>query len=247
MKIYQFLISSWPTVITILYFTVVTLFVTTGCDKFEKTEEFYVDVEIKVEAKVENASKFSNVVAVILVMHDRSVNKTIELARGEWKDGGFTIELSKMLNQNYFTPLTNYIGLQPTQGNIPPTLNISNRNVKIGNIDFQGVDEDDKVVALFTLSKIDENGSLNPNGVVYFTYVDADVNISGYREFLVTDYANIHDGPILYKWKTTMNYSIEWKKGLNAWLATGAEFYQEKTRTLKWSTISTSDLRWFGR
>ena len=245
----------WFTAITTLCFIVVVFFVTTGCKKFENPdiEELafqnpYGDV---IYAKVENPSRFSDVVEVKLVIFD-NVGRYIELAHGDWKDDGFTMTLPKTLNSNKLYALINNdinSGIAPTITNTSSTMTVSNRNVKVVNADFLAFDKDGNQVTYFFLSEIDEDGNRSPNGVTYFTYVDSDVNISGYSEREVLDYPC---GDITWVgepiksvlWKETNVYSIEWKKGWNVWRFTGEINCLEETKKEEWSIIPMSRLVW---
>ena len=203
-------------------------------------------------AKLENPSRFSDVVEVKLVIND-NVGGYIELARGDWKDDGFTIVLPKTLNPNKLYSLINKndinSGIAPTITNTSSTLNISNRNVKVVNADFLAFDKDGNQVTYFFLSEIDEDGNRIPSGISYFTYVDADVNISGYSEREVLDYLC---GDITWigepiksvLWKVTNVYSVEWKEGWNVWRFTGEANCLEETRKKEWSNIPMSKLIW---
>jgi len=235
------------TAITTLCFIVVVLFAATGCNKLENPDG---DV---IYAKVENPSRFSDVVEVKLVIYDNVDGRYIELARGDWKDDGFTIVLPKTLNSNKLYPLINNkdinSGIAPTITNTSSTMTISNRNIKVANVDFLAFDKDGNQVTYFFLAEIDEDGNRTPSGITNFTYVDADVNISGYSEKEVLDYpcGNITwvDMPIAsVLWKVTNVYSIEWKKGWNIWRFTGEINCLEETRKEEWSIIPMSRLIW---
>ena len=107
--------------------------------------------------------------------YDRIIDRDIELARGDWKDDGFTIELPKTLDPNYLHALINNNRVYMTIINPPSTVSISNKNVKVGNVAFWGVDKDGNVVTRFYPIEIDSDG----NGQdAYYTYVDSDVTIS---------------------------------------------------------------------
>ena len=244
------------TAITTLCFIVVVLFAATGCNKLEKPNVEEPAVENPdgdvIFAKVDRPSRFSDVVEVKLVIND-NVGGYIELARGDWKDDGFTIVLPKTLNPNKLYSLINKndinSGIAPTITNTSSTLNISNRNVKVVNADFLAFDKDGNQVTYFFLSEIDEDGNRIPSGISYFTYVDADVNISGYSEREVLDYLC---GDITWigepiksvLWKETNVYSVEWKEGWNVWRFTGEANCLEETRKKEWSNIPMSKLIW---
>ena len=241
----------WLTATTTLCFIVVVLFATTGCNKLEKPAVENPDGDV-IYAKVENPSRFNDVVEVKLVIFD-NVGRHIELARGDWKDDGFTIVIPKTLNPSKLYALINNndinSGIAPTITNTSSTMTISNRNVKVANADFLAFDKDGNLVTYFFLSEIDEDGNRAPSGITYFTYVDADVNISGYSEREVLDYPC---GDITWVgepiksvlWKETNVYSIEWKKGWNIWRLTGEANCLEETRKEEWSIIPMNRLIW---
>jgi len=84
-----------------------------GCKKENDDTLSGTIVDGKITAKVENASKYSNVVEVKLMVYERDTIPTtqgsvtyfsghyVELARSDWKNGRFTIELPKKLPANY--------------------------------------------------------------------------------------------------------------------------------------------------
>ena len=199
-------------------------------------------VDGKITAKVENASEFSNVVAVKFMAYDISVNRHVELARGIWKNGGFTIKLPKALDPNFLHPLIRRNVLLggywiPGITEIQPTLTISNENVRVDNNYFVGIDKDGEEVAFFYLFMEDKNSFHEAN----FTYVDSDVTISGYtkREFQVSP-----------NWseRNTTTYSVSWKEGWNVWYFSE---YQLATDSMsiteyQWSTTPIRGLKWYG-
>jgi len=247
----------WLTAMTTLCFIMVVLLVVIGCDKLETLDVegpivLNPDGEV-IHAKIENPSRFSDVVEVKLVIYD-NVGKQIELAKGDWKDDGFTIVLPKTLNPNKLFSLINNddinSGITPTITNTSSTMTISNRNAKVVNASFLAFDKDGNQVTYFFLSEIDKDGNRVPSGITYFTYADADVNISGYSERKVLGYpcGDIHwvSTPIKsVVWKETYVYSIEWKKGWNVWRLTGVANCSKETRKEEWSTIPMSKLIWF--
>ncbi len=236
--------------ITTLCFIVVTLFATTACNKTEKSDEVESNVVTKIEAKVENASKYSNVVEVKLMMYDLSVNNYIELASGDWEGDGFTIVLPKTIDPNYLHTLINnkeYLTIIDP----PSTVIISNKNVKVLHARFFGVDKDGNIVTRFYPIGIDEAGYGQD---AYYTYVDSDVIIFGYTERMNTTLAQTeydkakYEGItlILNMWdKITTDYSINWKKGWSLWSFSRFGDIPENTATEKWAPIPVSRLKWF--
>jgi hypothetical protein len=237
----------WFTNITTLCFIVVALFVPTSCDK-EKLEAYVIT---KVEAKIENASKYSNVVAVILIAYDRVNERHVELARSDFKNGRFTIELPKMLAPNYLHTLINNDEVHMSINNPQSTMTISNKNVNVWHAYFWGVDKDDKRVVYFYPVEIDMNGCKQD---VFFTYVDSAVIISGHMErkesiFIITQHDEIRNMgtfPHPIQWhKITSTYSLKWEEGWNVWRL--SRLGQEgKTATESWSGTPVSRLKWYG-
>ena len=236
----------WFTAITTLCFIVITLFAATGCDKL-KNPGYFGDI---IDVKVENASKYSNVVEVVLRGWDSSIGY-IEIARGKWNGDGFTIVLPKTLNPDYLHALVNY-GWYPTIIDPPSTMTISNKNVKILNADFRGIDKDGNVVTRFFAFEIDKDD--NPNSVIY-TYVESEVTIAGYAERegeLYTEYNEemFRGMHVHFVWldKITTTYSVEWKEGWNIWSISRFGNYKKTptTATEKWSTTPISRLKWYG-
>ena len=202
--------------------------------------------ELHLYAKVENASEYSNVVEVLLMGYDGS--KFIELACGEWKDGGFTIKLPKILEPNYLHTLINNSGAETTIIDLSLTVTISNKNVKVMSTEFWGIDKDGYVVTCFYPFKIDEKD--NVKSVVY-TYVDSDVSISGYTEREGVIPVKLDELLLLdiqYVWwkKITAIYSVEWNKGWNVWNYSCFDNIPERVATEKWTTTPISNLKWYG-
>jgi len=201
-------------------------------------------------AKVENASRYSNVVEVKLMGFDRSAYRFVEVARGDFKNGDFTIELPKTLAPNHLRALISESSLPSIMINPPRTLTISNKNVKVGNVSFWGVDKDGNVVTRFFPLEIDKDGNVHD---VFYTYVDSDVTISGYieREGVITftehDEARFIGIDIGFIWlrKINMIYSVKWKKGWNVW--SFSRFNNTKGEpTEKWSPTNVIEQKWYG-
>ena len=232
----------------IIYFFIVALIVVSSCSKSDN-ELYSTPVEI-VEAKVENSSKLSNITVVKLVVYDRN-NNYIELARGDWNNGNFTIEFPKTLDPNHLYALIDKSRWQPTIMNTPPTLIISKKNVKVWNAQFLGVDKDGNAVTRIFPFEIDKDGNEKS---VFYTYVDSDVIISGYTKrgegtAIDTEFhnelfrvINLLPHPIRFN-KIITNYSIGWKKGWNIW--TFSRFSIDGTLTEEWSATTISKLKWY--
>jgi len=226
----------------------VFLFAFISCDKDNDI------VSRTITAKVENASEYSNVVEVKLMVYDRTTQEVvppfgnitlidhyIELARGIWKDGGFTIELPKTLASNHLRALIRD-GSPSVISNKQPTLVIKKENIRIGIIHFVGIDIDGNAVATFSSVKTGENVDTE----AFYTYVDSDVTISGYtyREGAVRPADE--DAPTWFE--TTTTYSIKWKKGWNIWCLSTSHIITGYTAitTEQWSTTPVSNLKWYG-
>jgi len=196
-----------------------------ACEKSALVEED----DLYIYAQVENASEFSNVVEVKLMIGE------IELARGDWKGDGFVIVLPETLDTNILWALIDNRGLPTTQIINSSTATISNTNAKIADAHFVGVDKDGIVVSNFNLFEIDKDG--NPiitqnRDNICLRYVDSYVTVSGYTEHTYGSF------------NVTHFFSIEWKKGWNVvWIS---ESVSEGKLIHKWSTIPISRLIWNG-
>jgi len=227
--------------IHIFKFTAIVLIV---AGSFSSCEEDISSSE-SIVAKVKNADEFSNVLVVKLMECDFSFfSRSVELARGDWKDGGFTIVLPKTLNLNTMEALI-HSNCYPTNTMVvQPTMTISNENAKIKNVQFVGFEKNDNAVASFTLFKADK---MDIDQAV-FTYVDSDVTISGYTK--VEGPANPQLGHGDYnRFEIITTYSVEWKKGWNVWFYSR---YPHKiidntaVTTEQWTSIPVSSLQWRG-
>ena len=189
--------------------------------------------ELSLHVKVENAAEFSEVVEIKLVVYYSG--EPIELARGNWKNGGFSIIFPETVNPNYLCALINNCGLPTTLINASSTASISNPNAKINDAHFWGMDKDGEVVCTFDMFEIDENGNTitTYNHDLCYRYVDSDVTISGYA---VHTYG-IHS--------VHYTFSIEWKKGWNVlWRKSGVA--ESGLPEVRWTTIPTSRVKWYG-
>ena len=214
----------------------------------QEAKEFYANVVTRIEAKIENASNFSSVVGVVMLGFDRNVRKYIELARGEWRDDSFTIELPKTLAPSLLNSLIRYDGSERTTIIDPPpsTLTISSKNTNVINATFWGVDKDDNVVVRFV--PINKNNRQEAT----FTYADSDVSISGYTERVgdhVIDWdmrLGVH-GHTPWWDNIITTYSIKWKQGWNIWWYSRLACFEHIAElSEKWSTTPISKLRWYG-
>jgi len=202
--------------------------------------------ELYIYAIVKNASQYSNVVKVKLMMENS------ELARGDWKGDGFSIVLPKTVDPNCIHALINNDREYMTIIDPPSTVTISDEDIKVGNVMFLGVDKDDNVITRFYPIYIDNDGNEQD---AYYTYVDSDVTISGYTERMnttiaLTEYDNaryIGINIMLASWdKITTIYSVKWEKGWNVWSFLRFGNIPEKTATEEWSTTHVDRLNWYG-
>jgi len=230
----------WFTAIITVCLTAVALFAATGCDKLEKSD----GDKSYIYAKVENASEYSNVVEVKLMGYDRNTDRYLELARSDWKDSGFTIVLPETLDPNYLNELRNN-GYPTHISDIPSTMTISNKDVKVADIEFWGVDKEGNLVTHFYPFERDEDGIFYTG--IFYTYVDSDVTISGcnQREVVVTA-LDKDNNTYTYEWKRNTTYSVEWKKGWNVWCLSIFKSVPESTTTDQWSTPPINSLKWYG-
>ena len=214
------------------------------------TMEGYDEEVLYINAKVENASRYNNIVEVRIIMYNSNIDKDVELARGEWKDGGFTISLPKTVDSNYLYSLIDNEGASTTIIDTPSTLNINNRKIKIWNTQFRGVDKNGNLVTHFYPFEIEADGNIKG---FFYTYADSDVTISGYTEregAIITEYdvELFRDIIIMRVWwdKITTSYSVKWKKGWNIWGLSRFYNIPERIVTEKWSSTPTNKLNWYG-
>ena len=191
-------------------------------------------------AKVESASKYDNITEVRLMGYDRSTGKNVEFARGNWKNGGFTIELPETLAPDYLYSFIDNNGIL----DVPATLSISNKNVKLTTTEFLGDDKNGKTITQFFPFKIEEDRA----NYAFLTFVDSDVTISGYIEgsVAISEFDEEKDANIWYIWQKNTFYSIEWKKGWNVWYLSSSISSAERIKTEQWTTSSVSELKWYG-
>jgi len=211
-----------------LAFVFVMAIVIAGCDS-----NFHED-ESLMYARVENASKFSNVVEVKLMATGSCNNLGVELARSTWEGDGFKIVLPEEIDHKYLNTIM--IEMQST-------IAISNKSVKTMDVAFVGFDKDGIEVTRFSPFGTDKDGNTIDN--IYYTYVDDDLAISGYTERMVTIIGtNDYTGP--YEWNLTTIYSIEWEKGWNVWCSSSSWDESEATVLRKNSSSPIGNLKWRG-
>ena len=201
----------------------------------------YIEDDYFINAKVEDASKYSDVVSVILTAphpynpcgveymliegaESPPCDEYIELARGEWKDGGFTIELPKTKETDYLEPL-----------NLPPTLSISNKNVKFKDSGFIGMNKDGFGLYGFYLMKQSVEGDVSR---AIFRYIDSDVTISGNHQIVYSS-----------TYELSVTYSIDLKKGWNVWYYSSSISRVDGKIIVveQWSSTPVSGLKWYGQ
>ena len=211
----------------------------TNCDKIEKPEASVVD---KIEAKVENASKYSNIVAVKLIVYAINAGGVIELARGDWKGDGFTIVFPEMVNPNYLQVSQYNRGLLEPIDNTSLNMTISNRNAKATTAHFWGIDKEGNLVTSFYPLKINGGGNANE---VFFSYVNSDVTITGHNETKAVQDFEVNGTRHIALVRTSTTYSINLKKGWNAWWLSNIRCEQNFTITNKWSSAPIDKQKWF--
>jgi len=237
-----------------IFTSVLVLLLFAGCNssEIEKPQDGNDKV---INARVENASEFSNVADVKLLANPFSpmeqFNESVEIAYAEWKNGGFIINFPKTVNSSYLYPPIHdgkwKVRLPVATGGFRSdniyfeslsSVTISNENVKIVNTEIWGVDENARWIAPFSLIRLIDEYNFTK---AVFTYVDSDVTIFG-SNVVINEFGNppfeVHN-----------IYSIEWKKGWNVW-------YLTKSRTVtndgtpiltrKWSSIPADGLKWHG-
>ena len=222
---------------------VLLLFASCNSSEIEKLQEGNGKI---ITAKIENASEFSNIAGVKLVVGDVPAGRYVVLARGEWKDGGFTIELPKTVAPNQLLPFVNNNSFWPATTSFDmTTVTVSNENVKIVDVRFVGVDKDDNAVTIFVFWKIDEVDPMNIDRAI-LTYADSDVTISGYT--MIEGPANPRPGYGNHNWfAQTLTYSIEWEKGWNIWYSSRhrSMIGSTYTMTMQRSSTPVSGLKWY--
>jgi hypothetical protein len=222
-----------------------------SCNEVEKNETQFGTGRINplFEAKVANASEFSNVVAVKVMVFDTT--SPVEIARGDWKDGGFTIELPQTLAPNHLRPLVGGIGANhPTNmGGVAQqtAMDISNRDVRIVDARFVGIDKNGNAIVTFwpTRSERDRHGQTSVRA--FFTYVDSDVTLSGYRILG----AHVQSMPGFPAWlEETITYSVKWENGWNVWYRSTHSMVDNDrgmfVASIQWSTTPVYGLKWYG-
>lgn len=232
----------WCTVKTTLCFIAVTLFATTGCEKVGELNGVETHVVTKIEAKVENASKYCNIVSVKLMVFALNIGDYIELASGDWKGDGFTMALPETVEQNYLQASEYNRGLLEPIANSSLAMTISNRDVKAGTAHFYGVDKDGNFVTSFYPLKINESGAADE---AFFSYVNSNVTISGHYETEAVQDFEVNGIMYIALVKTSTTYSVDLKKGWNVWWLSNIRCEQDFTITNKWSTAPVDKQKWY--
>jgi len=232
--------------------SILTLTVT-GCTSLEEKSQKGCVEEWCFYVNIENASKYSNVAEVKVMVYDRTTSKINSndtvfvdcydvIARGEWKDGGFAIALPETLAPNHLRALIHGGSNSTNIEFLQSTMNISSENVKVADAYFVGVDKDGKVVATFSPVMKDEDGYSE----AIFTYFDSDVIISGFTEVNGHAIPAYEDAPNWFE-KTT-NYSVKLKKLWNVWFFSSYRTKEGDTMIIKeqWSNNPVNGLKWYG-
>jgi len=188
----------------------------------------------KLTIKVKDLSDFDRIVGIELMVFDGSAYRNVEIARGDWINNGFTVTLPKTLDSNFLRPLLNHSDWLPSiHPEVPPTMSISNENVRIGIVSFRAIGNTMPFFPLFC--KIDKNGIAHN---VHLIYVDSDVTISGYRETSMAQDEACECGQktMWILWDVAINYSIDWRRGWNVWYFSTSRSGAERKITEHWST-----------
>ena len=220
---------------------IVILLLLAGCTSDEVQQNCMIVCDCNCDD--ENDSVYNNAAFVKIKMHNFNTDREDELTRGECKNGALTTEFPKTLDSNYLYELINSNWFPTNIINAPSTMTISNNNVKVGHAIFEVVTNEDNVATHIYPFKIDENCNAES---VFYTYVDADVTISGFfkREVVICEYDISKNVDIWYKWQQTTTYSIEWKKGWNVWCLSISESRKERIITEQWKNSSAGELKW---
>jgi len=191
-----------------------------GCDKddgnIDRKNDGVAITEIK--AKIENASEFSMVKKVKLMMKNFSTDKEDVIVEANFKDGGFTIKLPETLNAKYLATWSDIYLLLPE-------FTISDMNAKFGEgLSIQGFNTDDEMVADFFYVYL---GEKNYTFASYY-YSDRDVEISGKIE----------------TYNSNLTCLLNLKKGWNMVYQT--ESTESGKSNVIMSTNAVSNLKWYG-
>jgi len=202
-----------------------------GCDK-DKDDDSGGNTASQIIAKVENASKYSDVIKVKLTAWDYTAGKDDVLVTVDFKNGGFTLDLPETLAAKYLASFEATFYRDEDEVN---QLNISNKNAKMTLAEIEGFDADDESVTYFVYGKEDNNSST----VAYYIYSDSDVDISG----------TIKTTDDEYDWEDNENYSLNLKKGWNViYLIEYDSTYKDGKEISNASITSSpvSGLKWYG-
>ena len=217
----------------------------------EENEGLYKNFELPSSVHVVNASEYSHVVAVkLMVGHRGTICKFHEFARSDWNDGSFSMVLPAINDSVYFeSPFDGFRLLS-----YAPTVTISNINVKDVEAFFIGVDKDDNAVAVFSpfredVSDVDivGDGLKVSETEAFFQFVDANVTISGYSRVwgtFINPEGSLHPGDLF----RNRYYLLNWVKGWNIWFLSKSYIRVSNTmmETEIWSTVPVDGLKWYG-
>ena len=195
-----------------------------------------------IDAKVENAEKFNGIVSVKLMVYDLSIDAYTELARGDWKDGGFTIEFPKTLDSRHLQVSEYNRGLLEPIADPSLTISVDNRNAKAGTARFFGVDKDGNFVTSFYPVKINEDGKADE---AFYSFVDREVTLVGHDAKEAMQDFEVNGVILIALVKTSTTYFVKLNKGWNTWWLSSIRCEQEFSYTNKWSTSPISKLKWY--
>ena len=172
----------------------------------------------KITAKFDDGAQYDGKIdKVKLTIWDVDTQKDVEIASGDWSNGGFTIDLSNVVPTKY---------LSPVDWEFSSSLNISNVDAKICIADDIIGYKDGKEVASFSYYK----GAKDSENLAIYVYADSDVSISGsYTE---------EDGRYYY----TDKHYVKLKKGWN--VAYYGYVYDGNVRNGILTSDEISGLKW---
>ena len=194
-----------------------------GCKKADDDSVISID---KITAKIDDASKFSDVkkVKITALYYENDSWVQASIAESDFKDGDFTINLPETVDTKYLYSLEN----------LSKVVNVSNKNAKRSNTaQVWGVDSENKNIALFEYKKVSESYMTR----MTWDYVDSDVNISGSSTSTPTENMEL-----------TITYSLKLKKGWNITyqIETITKQGDKTIQKTEYKNSAVSGLKWIG-
>ena len=182
---------------------------------------------LTVSGRVENASKYSEIVKVKAMLWDSNTEEEIEIAEAEFKkDGSFSITLPATIDTRYLSGWDDE--------DIPPALVVSDKSAKSTYLDIAGVDEAGNIRTWLYYGKLMESGA-----GVYVDYIYSDSNFSITGTHTETEELNVYN----------YVYALHIKKGWNITyetlsIANGGDGTYIRNRT--YTSTPISGLKWYG-